>query len=84
MKTIAISIDEDSLAAIDRLTRAAAGGRGAGGRTSRSEVVRRAVQEYVARHRKREREEGDRKILAENRETIDRQVSALVAEQATP
>ena len=45
-------------------------------------MIRQAVREFVARHRKREREESDRKILAENRERIERQVSALVAEQA--
>lgn len=45
-------------------------------------MIRQAVREYVARHRKREREESDRKVLAENRKTIERQVNALVAEQA--
>jgi metal-responsive CopG/Arc/MetJ family transcriptional regulator len=82
MKTIAISIDEASLAAVDRLARAARRRPGGGGRPSRSEVIRQAVREFVARHRKREREESDRKVLAENRERIERQVSALVAEQA--
>ena len=82
MRTIAISIDEANLAAIDRLARDAGRGRSGGGRVSRSEVIRQAVREFVARHRKREREESDRKVLAENRETIERQVNALVAEQA--
>ena len=43
MKTIAISIDEASLAAVDRLARAAAGRGGAKKGANRSEVVRRAV-----------------------------------------
>lgn len=81
MKTIAISIDEANLTAIDRLARAARRGRGQG-RASRSEVIRQAVREFVARHRKREREESDRKVLAKNRERIERQANALVAEQA--
>jgi metal-responsive CopG/Arc/MetJ family transcriptional regulator len=79
MKTIAISIDEANLAALDRLARSTGRGRGRGGR---SEVVRQAVREFVARHRQREREESDRKVLAENRQTIERQVNGLVAEQA--
>jgi metal-responsive CopG/Arc/MetJ family transcriptional regulator len=82
MKTIAISIDEDSLAAIDRLARAARGGRGGKDRPSRSELIRRALRDYVARHRKQEREENDRKVLRENRERIERQLNALVADQA--
>ena len=79
MRTITISIDAANLAALDRLARSTGRGRGGGGR---SEVIRQAVREYVARHRKREREESDRKVLAENRKTIERQVNALVAEQA--
>jgi metal-responsive CopG/Arc/MetJ family transcriptional regulator len=80
MKTIAISIDEASLVAIDRLAR---GPRSRGPRrgSNRSEVIRRAVQEFVARHRKHEREEKDRLILAAHRELIERQAEALVAEQ---
>ena len=80
MKTIAISIDEASLVAIDRMARAA--GRGRKGRASRSEVIRQALREFVTRHQRREREESDRKVLAENRESIERQLSALVADQA--
>lgn len=83
MKTIAISIDGASLAAIDQLARAS--GRRPGARpANRSEVVRRAVQEFVARERRREREEKDRRVLARHRELIARQAEALVAEQAEP
>jgi metal-responsive CopG/Arc/MetJ family transcriptional regulator len=82
MRTIAISIDEASLAEVDRLARAARRKPGASGRGSRSEVIRQAVREFVTRHRKREREESDRRILAKNREKIERQTNALVAEQA--
>lgn len=84
MKTIAISIDEASLAAIDRLAQQARRGRSRKGRTNRSEVIRRAVREFIIRSRKREWEESDRQILAANRELISRQAEALVSEQAEP
>jgi metal-responsive CopG/Arc/MetJ family transcriptional regulator len=84
MKTIAISIDEESLAAVDRLAQAA--GRRGGGRkaANRSEVVRRAVREFIGRQRKHEREERDRRILGAHRDQIERQAASLVAEQAEP
>ena len=83
MRTIAISIDEDSLAAIDQIARRSGRRRGAAS-ANRSEVVRRAVQEYVARATKQEREEKDRKALAAHRALTARQAEALVAEQAEP
>jgi metal-responsive CopG/Arc/MetJ family transcriptional regulator len=79
MKTIAISIDEASLAAVDRLARAAGRGRKA---ANRSEVIRKAVKEFLARKQRREREERDRRVLAAHRDEIERQAAALVAEQA--
>jgi metal-responsive CopG/Arc/MetJ family transcriptional regulator len=82
MKTIAISIDEASLAAIDRMAQRAGRGRGRKGGVNRSEVIRRALREFIFRNRKREREDGDRQILAANREQILRQAEALVGEQA--
>ena len=82
MKTIAISIDEASLAAIDRLARAACRRKGAKRTANRSEVIRRALQEFIATQRRHAREEGDRKILAANRERLEHQATALVAEQA--
>jgi metal-responsive CopG/Arc/MetJ family transcriptional regulator len=84
MKTIAISIDEANLQAIDRLARRSGRGPGRKGRMSRSEIVREAVREYVARQRKQEREEKDRKALAANRDRLDGQLEVLVAEQAEP
>ncbi|PYQ19851.1 MAG: hypothetical protein DMF81_20545 [Acidobacteria bacterium] len=86
MKTIAISIDEASLAAIDRIAQAARRRRGQRrspkGQANRSEVIRRAVREFIARGNRREREDSDRQILAANREQIARQTEALVGEQA--
>jgi len=84
MKTIAISIDEASLAAIDRMARAAQPQRGRKRRANRSEVIRRAVREFIDRGKRREREDNDRAILAANREQIERQAEALVDEQAAP
>jgi metal-responsive CopG/Arc/MetJ family transcriptional regulator len=84
MKTIAISIDEASLVVIDRLAKAGRG-QGQGRKTmNRSEVVRRALREFIARHQRHEREEKDRQILAANRKRLEREASALVAEQAEP
>lgn len=84
MKTIAISIDEASLAAIDSLVRTGGGGRGRKGRENRSEVIRRAVREFVARRKRHEREESDGRILAANRARIEREARALIGEQAEP
>jgi metal-responsive CopG/Arc/MetJ family transcriptional regulator len=84
MKTIAISIDEVSLAAVDRLAQAAGRRQGRGKKANRSEVVRRAVQEFLERQRRHEREERDRRILSAHRDEIERQGASLVAEQAEP
>jgi len=83
MKTIAISIDEISLAALDRWARGADSGKGTKKRRqNRSEVVRRALHEFFARQARRAREESDRKVLAANRQALSRQAKALMAEQA--
>lgn len=83
MKTIAVTIDEPSLAAIDQLARAT-GRRRPGKRANRSELVRRAIREFLERQRRQHREEKDRGILAAHRETLRRQAERLVAEQAEP
>jgi metal-responsive CopG/Arc/MetJ family transcriptional regulator len=82
MKTIAISIDEASLTAIDRMAQAPGRRRGRKRRANRSDVIRQAVREFIARERKHEREQRDRQVLAANREQIERQAQALVGEQA--
>ena len=82
MRTIAISIDETSLAAVDRLAQAAGRRRGGRKTANRSEVVRQAVQEFLARRQRREREEQDRRILSAHRDEIERQSASLLAEQA--
>lgn len=83
MKTIAISIDEESLAAIDRMASPAARG-GRRKKANRSELIRRALRDFVAQQRRREREASDARVLAAHRTRLERQVAALVAEQARP
>jgi len=84
MRTIAISIDEASLAAVDRMAREASQRRGGKRVANRSEIIRRAVREFVTHQKRHEREEGDRQILAANRGRIEREARILVAEQAEP
>ena len=81
MKTIAISIDERTLEAIDRLAGAARGADRA--RVNRSRVVRLALQEYVARRQRHELEARDRRAYAKHR-GLAKELEALVAEQAKP
>jgi metal-responsive CopG/Arc/MetJ family transcriptional regulator len=83
MKTIAVSIDEPTLEALDRLM-APSPGRRVTGRAprSRSELVRSALHEYLARAEQRVREEREGRIFAAHREQLAREAAALVAEQA--
>lgn len=73
VKTIAISIDEESLAALDRLAR--------GGR-NRSELVRQAVAELVKRLERERREAVERRALARSKKALARETAALVRAQA--
>lgn len=89
MRTIAISIDESSLAAVDRIaaTRAvpARGGVSSGSRrANRSAVIRLALRGFILTRQKQERDERERVILKAHRERLRRQAEALVAEQAQP
>ena len=80
MKTIAIAIDESTLRALDRIVV-----RGAvAERSSRSAVVRRALQEFVARQEKAEREAAERAIVARHARQLSREAAALVSDQAEP
>ncbi|MBI4483332.1 MAG: ribbon-helix-helix protein, CopG family [Acidobacteria bacterium] len=79
MKTIAITIDEPTLQRIDRLVAVESTSW-----KSRSEVVRQAVQEFVARLERMGEEERERKIFRRHRSRLNRQAAALVKEQARP
>ena len=78
MKTIAISIDEPTLGALDRLAQSG------GARGNRSELVREALVEYLARRENQEQEALERAAIAKHRELLVRQAKAMVAEQAQP
>ena len=78
MKTIAISIDDDTLARLDRL----AAREGGGG--NRSHVIRQAVREYVARLEQLAEDEREARIVRGHRSRLGRQARALVGQQAKP
>lgn len=78
MKTIAISIDEPTLGALDRLAQK---GRS---RRKRSELVREALVEFLERRADLELEEREQAAIAKHRVLLARQAKAMVAEQAKP
>lgn len=78
MKTIAISIDEPTLGALDRLARK---GRARG---RRSQLVREALVEFLARRESLEWEAVERAAIAKHRALLARQAKAMVTEQAQP
>ena len=79
MKTIAITIDEDTLARVDRL---AVPDSRAG--HNRSRVIRQAVREYVSRIERVAEDEREAAIVRRHRGRLARQAGALVREQAKP
>jgi Arc/MetJ-type ribon-helix-helix transcriptional regulator len=79
MKTIAVTIDEPTLHRIDRLM-----AKDNGVWKSRSEVVRQAVQQFVARLERVAEEDREREIFRRHRSRLNRQAAALIKEQAKP
>jgi len=77
MKTIAITIEESALERLDRLSR-----KDRGKRRNRSEVIRRAVQEYLSRLERQAQEEQEREIIRRHHRKLNRQAAALIREQA--
>jgi metal-responsive CopG/Arc/MetJ family transcriptional regulator len=77
MKTIAITIDEETLARVGRLR----GREGLAGR-NRSQVIREAVRDYVSRLERADSEAREAAIVRRHRVRIARQSSAAVREQA--
>lgn len=77
MKTIAITIDEATLARVDRLA-------ARDNSTNRSRVIRQAVQEYVSRAERAVEDEREDAIVRRHRGRLARQTRALVREQAEP
>jgi metal-responsive CopG/Arc/MetJ family transcriptional regulator len=78
MKTIAITIDEDTLERVDKLAQRR------GSADNRSRVIRRAVREYVVRLERETLDEHEAQILRHHRTRLAKQVRALVNEQAKP
>ena len=76
MKTVAITIEEDTLRRIDEA--AARTGRPS---TNRSQFIRDAIKDYLARIEKESEEEREREIFKRNRSKLHRQALALIKEQ---
>ena len=79
MKTIAITIDEKTLASVDRLVRR----RGPTGK-NRSHLIRQAVADYLSRVERLAEDEREDAILRRHRGRLARQATALIREQAKP
>lgn len=79
MQTIAISIDAPTLKAIDRLR-----GSAKRSRTSRSELIRRAVQRYVAEQGRLEWEARERAIIKKHHKSLNAEAFAALDDQAEP
>lgn len=80
MKTIAITIEEETLARVDRVAHT----RRAGGSANRSRVIRTAVDEYLTRLERAVEEAREREVLRRHAGRLSRQTAALVREQAKP
>ena len=76
MKTIAITIEEDMLARIDRLAASEET------TANRSRIIREAVREYLNRSERLAEEKREKEIFRKNRTKLARQAEALVKDQA--
>jgi metal-responsive CopG/Arc/MetJ family transcriptional regulator len=79
MRTIAITIDDDLLARLDRL--ASGAGQGA---PNRSRLVREALHDYLTRIEQLAEQEREAAVVHRHRDRLARQAKALVYEQAKP
>ena len=78
MKTIAITIDEETLELLEGIASSSDRYR------SRSALVRAAIRAFVAAENRRQEEEREREIIRTNRAMLARQAKALVKAQAEP
>ena len=79
MKTIAITIDEPTLKRLDQLaTDTDFSFR------NRSDVVRRAVQQFLERVQREAEERRETEIFRKHKSRLNRQAAALIKEQARP
>jgi metal-responsive CopG/Arc/MetJ family transcriptional regulator len=79
MKTIAVTIDEDTLGSIDHLLTTPTGPW-----KSRSELVRQALQEFVREAERRREEEHETAVFRLHRDRLAAEAQALIEEQAEP
>jgi len=77
MKTIAITIDEEMLARVDRLARSPSRGK-----SNRSRLIRHAVQEYLLRLERMAEEAHEAAVVRRHRDRLAQQARALIREQA--
>jgi metal-responsive CopG/Arc/MetJ family transcriptional regulator len=78
MKTIAITIEEDLIARMDRFAVVK------GVRGNRSRIVREALREYLTHFERLTEEKREGEIFKKYRAKLTRQAAALVKEQAKP
>jgi predicted transcriptional regulator len=76
MKTIAITVDDETALLLERLCRAAGRPRG------RSALVRAAIRRFAEQENRRQQEDLEREVLRRNRRLLARDARALVKEQA--
>ena len=76
MKTIAIMIDDETMDLLEELQGSSDQFR------SRSALVRAAIRDYSVRQHRRLEEEREREIIHQNKELLDKELSALVEQQA--
>lgn len=79
MKTIAITIENDTLESIDEFARKSPRRGG-----SRSGIIRMAIREFLTKQRQRDREAQEQEIFKRHRKRLERQARALISEQAKP
>jgi metal-responsive CopG/Arc/MetJ family transcriptional regulator len=76
MKTIAITIDDDTLRRIDELTESSSSAE------NRSQFIREAVRERLGQIERLNEEKREKEIFRRNRQRLQRQALALIKEQA--
>jgi len=79
MKTIAIAIDEPTLRSIEEIAK-----KSPQRARSRSQIIRKAIREFVTKEKQQVRESREREIFKRHRSRLARQARALISEQAKP
>jgi metal-responsive CopG/Arc/MetJ family transcriptional regulator len=77
MRTIAISIDDHTVGELDGIVAASTDPR-----LSRSQLVRAALADFLAKHAREKREARDREAYAAHANELQREAAALIEDQA--